>query len=298
VRFDAVGEVEQPAADGDGAEEPGQFGHGDQCDADGGFAPHSGPVPEVLEVELTRRASADLVGHAIVSIERTDPLAVAEGVDVEVPGSRIEAIGRHGKWLLLRTDGAVVGVHFGMTGRLLVDDWAAIDHLAYSSLSRDPVWDRWAVRLDDGRRVRLHDPRRLGRVRLDPDLSRLGPDVLTLSRAELGRALQGRRAPVKAVLLDQGAIAGLGNLLVDECLWWASLDPRRRADTLSRTELETLQRTIRRRLPIMMRRGGSHTGTLSPAVRAVVGSCPRDGGPLARTTVGGRTSVWCPSHQR
>ena len=154
------------------------------------------------------------------------------------------------------------------------------------------------MRLDDGRRVRLHDPRRLGRVRLDPDLSRLGPDVLTLRRGELVRALAHRRAPVKAVLLDQGAIAGLGNLLVDETLWWASLDPRRRADTLDAIELETLHRTIRRRLPIMMRRGGSHTGTLSPAVRAIGGPCPRDGGPLARMTVGGRTTVWCPSHQR
>lgn len=255
-------------------------------------------MPEVLEVELTRRAAADLVGHAIVAVERTDPLVVGDGVDVEVPGARIEAIDRRGKLLVLRTDGPVVGVHFGMTGRLLVDDHAAIDYLAYSSPSRDPVWDRWAVRLDDGRRVRLHDPRRLGRVRLDPDLSRLGPDVLTLRRRELVRALAGRRAPVKAVLLDQGAIAGLGNLLVDETLWWAALDPRRRADALDGVELEMLHRTIRRRLPIMMRRGGSHTGTLSPAVRAIGGSCPRDAGPLARMRVGGRTTVWCPSHQR
>jgi formamidopyrimidine-DNA glycosylase len=255
-------------------------------------------VPEVLEVELTRRAAGDLVGHTIVAVERTDPLVVSEGVDVEVAGARIESVGRHGKLLLLRTDGPVVGVHFGMTGRLLVDDHAPIEYLAYSSPSRDPVWDRWAVRLGDGRRVRLHDPRRLGRVRLDPDLSRLGPDVLTLRRRDLERALAGRRAPLKAVLLDQSAIAGLGNLLVDETLWRASLDPRRRADTLDGAELATLHRTIRRRLPIMMRRGGSHTGTLSPAVRAVGGPCPRDAAALARTTVGGRTTVWCPSHQR
>jgi len=252
----------------------------------------------VLEVELTRRAAVDLVGHTIVAVERTDPLVVGDGVDIEVLGACIEAVGRHGKLLLLSTDGPVVGVHFGMTGRLLVDDHAAIEHLAYSSPSRDPVWDRWAVRLEDGRRVRLHDPRRLGQVRLDPDLSRLGPDVLTLRRGQLEQAMARRRAPVKAVLLDQGAIAGLGNLLVDETLWWASLDPRRRADTLDRADLEVLHRTIRRRLPIMMRRGGSHTGTLSPVVRTIGGPCPRDAAPLARTTVGGRTTVWCPSHQR
>jgi formamidopyrimidine-DNA glycosylase len=255
-------------------------------------------VPEVLEVELTRRAALDLVGHSILGVDRTDPLVVADGVDVEVPGSRIDAVDRHGKLLLLRTDGPVVGVHFGMTGRLLVDDRTAIEHLAYSSHSRDPVWDRWAVRLDDGRQVRLHDPRRLGRVWLDPDLSRLGPDVLTLRQVELAWALARRRAPLKAVLLDQGAIAGLGNLLVDETLWWASLDPRRPAHSLDRAELRALHRSIRRRLPIMMRRGGSHTGRLSPSVRTLGGPCARDGAALVRMTVGGRTTVWCPSHQR
>jgi formamidopyrimidine-DNA glycosylase len=255
-------------------------------------------VPEVLEVELTRRAVGDLVGRMIVSVERTDPLAVGEGVDVEVPGSRIETVDRHGKLLLLRTDGPVVGVHFGMTGRLLIDDHAAIERLAYASRSSDPVWDRWVVRLDDDRQVRLHDPRRLGRVRLDPDLARLGPDVLTLRRDELARALARRRAPVKAVLLDQSTIAGLGNLLVDEVLWWASVDPRRPADSLTRAELDVLHRVIRRRLPVMMRRGGSHMGTLSPAVRANGGACARDAVTLARMTVGGRTTVWCPSHQR
>ena len=185
-----------------------------------------------------------------------------------------------------------------MTGRLLVDDEAAIDRLAYSGRSRDPVWDRWAVRLDDGRLVRLHDPRRLGRVRLDPDLSRLGPDALTLRRAELAAALAGRRAPLKAVLLDQSAIAGLGNLLVDEILWWASLDPRRPAGSLPPDEVGGLQRTIRRRLPIMMRRGGSHTGTLSPVVRSSGGQCPRTARRSRASRVGGRTTVWCPSHQR
>ena len=77
--------------------------------------------------------------------------------------------------------------------------------------------------------MRLHDPRRLGRVVLDPDIARLGPDVLTLRRRRARRALAGRRAPLKAVLLDQHAIAGLGNLLVDEVLWWSGIDPRRTA---------------------------------------------------------------------
>jgi formamidopyrimidine-DNA glycosylase len=256
-------------------------------------------MPEVLEVELTRRAAVrQLVGRTFVDVVRTDPLVVDDGIDAEVPGALVEGIERRGKLLLFCTDGPVVGMHFGMTGRLLLDDEAVIERLAYSGASRDPVWDRWAVRLDDDRVVRLHDPRRLGRIRLDPDLSRLGPDVLSLRRVDLAAALAGRRAPLKAVLLDQSAVAGLGNLLVDEFLWWASLDPRRLAGSLFDEEVDRLQRTVRRRLPIMLRRGGSHTGTLSPEVRSRGGRCPRDGGELARTTVGGRTTVWCPSHQR
>jgi formamidopyrimidine-DNA glycosylase len=255
-------------------------------------------VPEVLEVELTRRGAAHLVGRTIVAVERTDPLAVGDGVDVVAPGARIERFDRHGKVLLVRTDGPTIGVHFGMTGRLLVDDHAVIDRLAYSPVSRAPVWDRWVVRLDDGRLVRLHDPRRLGRVRLDPDVSRLGPDVLSLRRADLAVALAGRRAPLKAILLDQTVIAGLGNLLADEVLWWAALAPRRPAGGLTAGEVGTLNQVIRRRLPIMMRRGGSHTGELSPEVRSRPGPCRRDGAELARATIGGRTTVWCPSHQR
>jgi formamidopyrimidine-DNA glycosylase len=256
-------------------------------------------MPEVLEVELTRRAAVgELVGRTFVEVVRTDPLVVDDGVDAEVAGARIEGIERRGKLLLFCTNGPVVGMHFGMTGRLLVDDDAVIERLAYSGASRDAVWDRWAARLDDGRVVRLHDPRRLGRMRLDPDLSRLGPDVLSLRRVDLAAALAGRRAPLKAVLLDQSAIAGLGNLLVDEFLWWSSLDPRRLAGSLLPGEVDRLQQTIRRRLPIMLRRGGSHTGTLSPEFRSTGGRCPRDGDELARATVGGRTTVWCPCHQQ
>jgi formamidopyrimidine-DNA glycosylase len=188
-----------------------------------------------------------------------------------------------------------------MTGRLLRDDTAvALDRLEYGSLDDDARWDRWVVRLDDGSRLRFHDPRRLGRIWLEPELDVLGPDVLGVTRRQLAGALHGRRAPVKAVLLDQTAIAGLGNMLADEVLWWAGIDPHRPAGTLSSDEVAELARVIRRRLPIMLRRGGSHTGTLSPPRRAARSGavCPRDGAELRRDVVGGRTTVWCPAHQR
>lgn len=246
---------------------------------------------------MTRRGIESIVGHRIETVERTDDLVVAPGVDDVAPGARVEAIGRRGKQLVLHTDHADIGVHLGMTGRLLVDDDDPVGRLAYGGREDRPAWDRWVVRLDDQRRLRLQDPRRLGRVVLDPDLEVLGPDVMTLTTRELRGALTGRSAPLKAVLLDQHRVAGLGNLLVDEVLWRAGLDPRRPAGSLSDAELARLHRTVRRRLSVMLARGGSHTGTISPARRAVGGGCSRCGAELQRATVAGRTTWWCPVHQ-
>jgi len=258
-------------------------------------------VPEVLEVEIARRALVPLLGARIVAVATSDPLVVGPGVDDLVGGAALDDVSRRGKQLVLETERGPVGVHFGMTGRWLINGVSPLGELAYGSRSDAERWDRWALTLDAGGRevdLRLHDPRRLARVVLDPDVERLGPDALTLTRTELQRALAQRRAPLKAVLLDQEAVAGLGNLLVDEVLWWAALAPTRPANTLDPAETAALQSAIRRRLPIMLRRGGSHTGELSPAVRSSAGGCPRDGVPLRRQTVGGRTTVWCPQHQR
>lgn len=264
-------------------------------------------VPEVLEVEAARRAVGPLVtGARVRRVVVTDPLVVGPGVDELVGGVRLLGLDRVGKQLVLVTERGPVGVHFGMTGRWLVDDVSTIGELAYGSRTTNPRWDRWALDLATRspggrpvvRRLTLHDPRRLARVVVAPDVARLGPDVLTLTRAQLAAALAGRAAPLKAVLLDQTAVAGLGNLLVDEVLWWAALDPYRPARSLGAEEVRVLHTQIRRRLPVLMRRGGSHTGTLSPEVRAVRdGPCPRDGAPLRRVTVGGRTTVWCAVHQ-
>ena len=262
-----------------------------------GGARHTRSVPEALEVELTLRASAGLVGRRIEHVEATDALVVGDGVDAAVVGAVIESLHRRGKLLVVGTDGPQLGVHFGMTGRFLRDGGAAIDRLAYGAASDDPAWDRWVVGLDDATHLRFHDPRRLGRVWLDPDETRLGPDVLTVCRPTLAAALRRRRAPVKAVLLDQTAVAGLGNMLVDEVLWWSSIDPHRPASSLDEREIAALHTAIRRRLPVMLRRGGSHTGSLSPARRVLGSPCPRDGTELRHDVVGGRSTFWCPLHQ-
>ncbi|MDQ3543207.1 MAG: hypothetical protein M3431_04995, partial [Actinomycetota bacterium] len=160
-------------------------------------------MPEVLEVELTRRGVEHLVGRTVAAIDVSDPLVVQDGVDAMLAGSTITGFDRRGKQLVVLTDGPTIGVHLGMTGRILVDDLSAIGGLVYGSHTDGSQWDRWVVRLHDDTTVRLHDPRRFGRVVLDPDLTRLGPDVLSLSRYQLTVALTGRSAPLKAVLIDQ-----------------------------------------------------------------------------------------------
>jgi formamidopyrimidine-DNA glycosylase len=227
---------------------------------------------------------------------------VAEGFIGAVEGATFIRPRRRGKVVLLDTDGPTIGLHFGMTGRLVIDGDASIDRLAYASGRDDSSWDRLVLFASPGGRaappaLRFNDPRRLGRVSLDPDLGHLGVDFTEVTARRLARAFAGRRGVLKATLLDQHVVAGLGNLCVDEVLWWAGLDPRRTVDSLDEPDVDRLASTIRRRLPIMLARGGSTTGVLTPAVRAACPPCVRDGTPLERVAVGGRTTVWCPRHQ-
>jgi ribosomal protein S13 len=135
-----------------------------------------------------------------------------------------------------------------------------------------------------------------GGVELDPDEGRLGVDAATIGTAQL-RDVLASEAPLKARLLDQARIAGIGNLLADEMLWRAGLDPARTARSLSPAEVRRLHRHLRATLAELDSRGGSHTGDLQE-MRSRDGLCPRDGTPLLRRTVGGRTTYSCPRHQR
>lgn len=255
-------------------------------------------MPEGLEAEIWRVAAEPLVGRTIRGAMVDSRIAPPGFVDV-VTGARITGVRRIGKVVLLDTSGPVIGMHLGMTGRLVVDDIAPIDRLQYASDRDDPSWDRLRLFGRDPAipMLRLNDPRRLGHVSLDPHLDGLGVDVTMVTPNRLTRALAGRRRAIKPTLLDQGVIAGLGNLCADEVLWWSGIDPHRSTETLDSDEIRRLSTAIRRRLPIMLRAGGSHAGTLSPAVRAACPPCPRDGHPLRRETIGGRTAVWCAAHQ-
>ena len=259
-------------------------------------------MPELIEVEAYRGLADRTVGLTVAAVETPDDWflkrVTASEVREALVGAVVDGTDRIGKLLLVSVgeDRPVLGLRFGMTGRLVLDDLAPIDHLEYGSRRDDPAWDRFALRFDDGSRLRLSDPRRLGGVELDPDRGALGPDAASISTRDLRQVLAGSSAPLKARLLDQHRIAGLGNLLVDETLWRAGVDPARPSSSLPADEVAALARTIRATVRTLTRRGGSHTGDLQ-AQRHRDGHCPRDGAPLLRRTVGGRTTYSCPVHQ-
>ena len=254
-------------------------------------------MPEGLEVELYRRTAVGAIGRAVARVVVDGSLAPPDFADA-VTARVFTSADRVGKLLLLGTDGPTVGLHFGMTGRLVLDGTAPIERLEYGGRRDDERWDRLRIELTDGGVLRVNDPRRWARFSIDPDVVPLGPDLFDVTRAQLRAVLRRRRTTLKAVLLDQHAIAGLGNMLVDELLWHSGLDPRRIANTVTTRQVVRLHAAMAEHLPAMLERGGSHTGVLSPDVRSSRPPCPRDGRPLQVATVGGRTSVWCAYHQR
>jgi formamidopyrimidine-DNA glycosylase len=259
-------------------------------------------VPELLEVETYRVLAVAALDRTIASVASPDAwylkgAATKASLQRVLVGSRFVAARRIGKLLVLDVDsGPSVGIRFGMTGTLMVDDRAGVDQMQYAPKRRDPVWDRWKVRFKDGGSLVVHDPRRLGGVILDPDVSVLGPDAMAITPGELAATLRASKAPLKARLMDQSKVAGIGNLIADELLWRAALSPLRPSDSLSANEVRRLHRNLVRTLADLTDGGGSHTGHLMEE-RRPGGRCPRDGTELVRATVGGRTSWWCPGHQ-
>ncbi|MGH9276151.1 MAG: Fpg/Nei family DNA glycosylase [Acidimicrobiales bacterium] len=258
-------------------------------------------MPELIEVELYRQVADLAVGRTITRVDAPDAWYLKGGTTGRqmrsLPGRAVTGTRRVGKLLLVDTDGPTLGLRFGMTGRLVVDGRAPIERLEYSSGRDDPAWVRFALGLDGVGDLRVVDPRRLGGVQLDPDESHLGVDALAVRPAQLRDLLARSRSPVKAWLLDQRHVAGVGNLLADEVLWRAGIDPSRPASSLAPADARRLHSHLQGTITELTRRGGSHTGDLQVA-RVRGASCPRDGTPLQRRTIGGRTTYSCPRHQR
>ncbi len=244
-------------------------------------------MPELPEAERARQQIERVLGREIVAVDDRDTYVCRPHKPGEIAaaltGRRLTRAHRRGKFLWVETDdGPDLGLHLGMAGRIAVDEEEAPRR-----------WDRFALEFADGGRMALRDKRRLGRAVIDPDFSHVGPDAAEVGR-DVFRDRVGRGSTaLKARLLDQGVIAGIGNLLADETLWRARLSPLRVAGELSVEELDLLRRELRAAVRDAIRNGGVHTGRFMPA-RERGGMCPRDGTPLERATVGGRTTYWCP----
>jgi formamidopyrimidine-DNA glycosylase len=261
-------------------------------------------VPEILEVESYRRLADRVVGATIVkgwadaylAKKLTSPAAWAR----TVKGLRVTGTSRRGKLLLMETNGPTLAMRFGMTGVLLLDGDVGIEGLFYGPHTFDAKWLRGGLAFDDGRRLVVHDPRRLARVEINPDLNELGPDALTLTKRQFDDVLRverGEGPAIKARLLDQSRVAGVGNLLGDEILYRAGIDPRTPVATLSAEQRGQLVTAFRATMASLQRRGGSHTGDHMES-RFPGGLCARDGGTMLIATIGGRTTYWCSVHQR
>ena len=255
-------------------------------------------MPEILEVEMYRQAARAALGRRVSGFSADDRCVQGDPSQLDIVSSTIEGVRRHGKQLVLDTDVGGIGIHFGMAGRLVIDDEAPIDELVYGGGGVRPEWSRLVLNFDDGGCLRVIDPRRWCRIGPDPGFEHLGPDAFDISREQLSAALYGRRRALKAVLLDQHLIAGLGNMCIDEILFHVGIAPASAAGALVAGDIEALHRTISEQLPLLLAQGGSHTGVLSPAVRASLPRCPWDATSLQRSRVGGRTTIWCVDHQR
>jgi formamidopyrimidine-DNA glycosylase len=274
-------------------------------------------VPELPEVETVRQALRPVLeGATIVEVEIADERLTRpydpRRVAASLRGETITEVGRRGKYLLVRmTSGQTLVVHLRMTGSLR--------HAPRGELPHDPHRRAW-LRLGTGVDVGYRDVRRFGTWELlgvgEEDAyfeRRLGPEPLarSFSAARLAQILQGRRAPVKAVLLDQRRLAGVGNIYADEALWSARLDPRRPAGGLTTDEVSRLHRSVRRALRLGIERQGSTlrdyalpdgaSGAMQEEF-AVYGRggepCDRCGRPIERLVVAGRGTWICAFCQR
>jgi formamidopyrimidine-DNA glycosylase len=270
-------------------------------------------MPELPEVETIRVALAPLLaGRRIERAAILDPrLTLPEPPDAvaqQLAGERVEEVDRRGKYLLLRLgSGRVLLVHLRMTGSLRA-----------GRLEGDPH-RRALLELDDGSAVAYRDPRRFGTWLLldaedvEPYLgARLGGEPLAASFTAAGllRRFAGRRAPVKAAILDQRAVAGLGNIYADEALWRARLHPLRAAGSLDADELRRLHRGIREALRVGIARQGATlrdyaapdgaAGSMQREFKVYGRSgepCDRCGTPIEKTRVAGRGTWYCPTCQ-
>lgn len=256
-------------------------------------------MPELPDVEHMRRVwSRHGPGRVVERVVTLDPAivrnAAPDELDAALHGQRLEEPQRIGKWLIAVTTGPSLLLHFGMTGDLT---WAATSDARHRH-------DRVVVELDRGE-LRYRNMRKFGGVWLARDgqelraaTGPLGPDALSVETTSFLELLGRRRGKVKAALMDQSLISGVGNLVADEILWHAGIHPARRIEELGPGERARLFSTMQRVLTRWVEGYGSlPRGWLIHARGRTDRGCPRCGTPLSRTVVGGRTTYFCPRCQ-
>lgn len=276
-------------------------------------------MPELPEVETIRAQLADRIpGRTFARVEVHDPKLVSpetpEGFVEQVTGRRIEGLGRRGKYLLIDLDGQdTLAVHLRMTGRL---HWRAP-----GGEGEPERFLRARFHLDDHSTLTFGDMRRFGRAWIVPGTpeeregywtARVGVEPLTpaFTARVLDGLLDGRRGPIKAVLLNQALVAGLGNMYVDEALFQARIHPERIAGSLDTDENRRLHRAIRDRLAAAVAAGGAsidsyrdglgEKGQMQDLLKVHLHRgepCPRCGTTIEKTRVAQRGTYWCPRCQ-
>jgi formamidopyrimidine-DNA glycosylase len=274
-------------------------------------------MPELPEVEtIVADLRPHLVGRTIERAELAFPTIVRHPEPEEfldaIAGLRIESVTRRGKYIQIHLSGDVLlVVHLGMTGQLrLVDESTPVAKHTHAVFF-----------LDDGHQLRYRDPRRFGRLLLGTEnelidarkMPRLGPEPIDpdFAAEELYRRLRKRNAPLKAVLLDQKAIAGVGNIYADESLHRARLRPDRIAASVGRTSAHRLHEAMRESLLVAIANRGSSVDTYRDAWGELGGQqerllvygragepCFTCGRPLRSVRIAGRTTVFCTRCQR
>lgn len=266
------------------------------------------PEVETLRADLEREIRGCRFAEVAVAQHRMTRGQEPQTIQRRLEGQLVESIGRRGKCLLIHLGSRdTLLLHRGMSGNL------------YLQLPSDPIGphQRLAIELNDGRLLTLHDPRGFGELQvltpaeLEERCARLGPEPLgpDFTPEYVSRRFAGRAAPIKALLLDQRIVAGLGNIYVDESLWAARLYPGRPAGGVNESEAALLTEQIGLVLnqAIMWRgttfsaardlyrRDGNHGDRLGIFHRAI---CPRCGNPVAQTRIAGRGTSYCPVCQR
>lgn len=260
-------------------------------------------MPELPEVEILRQYTEETSLHKIVEKVEVRDERILEGISPNcmaktMVGRQIRSTARHGKFIFMKLeDDLWLALHLGMTGWL---------HY-FQNIEDDPAHDRLMITFTNGYHLAYSDQRLFGRwsmteePRLFASQKGLGPDVLELSLSAFISLMKQRRGIIKPTLLDQHLLAGLGNLYSDEALFQSGICPSAKLSCLSEARLErlfssiqtVLQTTISSRTDI----SALPDSYLLPH-RKPGEICPWDGNPLMHVKIGGRTTYYCPRHQR